>query len=237
MCRARSRALTCDRNSAAAAVVAEGFAAGATGPVLNQDRRDHRRPEARADRESGLHQPLRQGRQRRTPVQFQRPRRRRRSGSGKVGVGLGKAGEVADAIRKGGLTWPARPDDYGRGPQRCRPSPTKCPGPLLRRQSPAPPRVPRHRHHRRQEPSARSSSRLGIKDVLSKSLGSKNAANVVKATLDALLSLRLREDILWLPRPAKSRNRPRRPPLRRPLRPPLRLRLQLCLAFYAITRS
>jgi small subunit ribosomal protein S5 len=34
-----------------------------------------------------------------------------------------------------------------------------------------------------------------VKDVLSKSLGSKNAANVVKATLDALLSLRLREHI------------------------------------------
>jgi small subunit ribosomal protein S5 len=35
----------------------------------------------------------------------------------------------------------------------------------------------------------------GVKDVLSKSLGSKNAANVVKATLQALLSLRLREEI------------------------------------------
>ena len=35
----------------------------------------------------------------------------------------------------------------------------------------------------------------GIKDILSKSLGSKNAANVVKATLKGLLSLRLREDI------------------------------------------
>jgi small subunit ribosomal protein S5 len=35
----------------------------------------------------------------------------------------------------------------------------------------------------------------GVKDVLSKSLGSKNAANVVKATLNALLSLRSREDI------------------------------------------
>jgi small subunit ribosomal protein S5 len=35
----------------------------------------------------------------------------------------------------------------------------------------------------------------GLKDVLTKSLGSKNAANVVKATLQALLSLRLREDI------------------------------------------
>ena len=35
----------------------------------------------------------------------------------------------------------------------------------------------------------------GLKDVLSKSLGSKNAANVVKATLGALLSLRTREQI------------------------------------------
>jgi small subunit ribosomal protein S5 len=35
----------------------------------------------------------------------------------------------------------------------------------------------------------------GVKDILSKSLGSKNAANVVKATLKALLSLRTRENI------------------------------------------
>jgi small subunit ribosomal protein S5 len=35
----------------------------------------------------------------------------------------------------------------------------------------------------------------GVKDVLSKSLGSNNAANVVKATLNGLLSLRLRADI------------------------------------------
>jgi small subunit ribosomal protein S5 len=35
----------------------------------------------------------------------------------------------------------------------------------------------------------------GVKDILSKSLGSKNAANVVKATLQALLSLRQREEI------------------------------------------
>ena len=36
---------------------------------------------------------------------------------------------------------------------------------------------------------------VGVKDVLSKSLGSKNAANVVKATLDALRQLRLKEEI------------------------------------------
>jgi small subunit ribosomal protein S5 len=35
----------------------------------------------------------------------------------------------------------------------------------------------------------------GIRDVLTKSLGSSNAVNVVKATIDALLKLRLREEI------------------------------------------
>ena len=35
----------------------------------------------------------------------------------------------------------------------------------------------------------------GVKDVLTKSLGSSNAANVVKATLNGLLSLRTREQI------------------------------------------
>ena len=35
----------------------------------------------------------------------------------------------------------------------------------------------------------------GVKDVLSKSLGSKNAANVAKATLGALQQLRLRYEI------------------------------------------
>jgi small subunit ribosomal protein S5 len=35
----------------------------------------------------------------------------------------------------------------------------------------------------------------GVKDVLTKSLGSKNAANVAKATLSALAQLRLRGQI------------------------------------------
>ena len=47
----------------------------------------------------------------------------------------------------------------------------------------------------------------GVKDILSKSLGSKNAANVVKATLKALLSLRLREDIYQEPRLGDQKSR------------------------------
>jgi small subunit ribosomal protein S5 len=38
----------------------------------------------------------------------------------------------------------------------------------------------------------------GIKDVLAKSLGSSNHANVVKATIEALRGLRRRQDILKL---------------------------------------
>jgi small subunit ribosomal protein S5 len=38
----------------------------------------------------------------------------------------------------------------------------------------------------------------GIKDVLAKSLGSSNHANVVKATMEALLTLRKKEDIYRL---------------------------------------
>ena len=49
----------------------------------------------------------------------------------------------------------------------------------------------------------------GIKDILSKSLGSSNPANVVKATLAGLQQLRLREEIyrgrgLSLKRPEKT---------------------------------
>jgi small subunit ribosomal protein S5 len=110
---------------------------------------------------------------------------------GRVGVGLGKAGEVADAIRKGGemarsemvsvclkdATIPHEVYSHYGGAKV-----------LLRPASPGT-GVIAGKTVRAVLESA------GVKDVLSKSLGSKNAANVVKATLEALLTLRSREQI------------------------------------------
>jgi small subunit ribosomal protein S5 len=110
---------------------------------------------------------------------------------GRVGVGLGKAGEVADAIRKGGEVARAQMVE------------------VFLRESTIPHEV--FSHYGGAKVLLRPASpgtgiiagktvravleSAGVKDVLSKSLGSKNAANVVKATLQALLSLRLREQI------------------------------------------
>ncbi len=110
---------------------------------------------------------------------------------GKVGVGLGKAGEVADAIRKGG--------EMARGSMvgvslRDATIPHEvfshyCGAKVLLRPASPGTGIIAGKTVRAVLESA------GVKDILSKSLGSKNAANVVKATLSALLSLRLREDI------------------------------------------
>ena len=110
---------------------------------------------------------------------------------GRVGYALGKAGEVADAIRRGGelarnqmvsvsLKGATIPHEIycAYGGARV----------LLRPASPGTGIIAGK--------TVRSVlESAGVKDILTKSLGSKNAANVVKATLKALLSLRLREDI------------------------------------------
>ena len=110
---------------------------------------------------------------------------------GRVGIGLGKAGEVADAIRKGGemakrrLTTVSIKDTtiphevtaaYGGAKVLLRPA-SQGTGIIAGK-------------------TARAVLELvGIRDILSKSLGSNNPANVVKATLRALEQLRLREEI------------------------------------------
>jgi small subunit ribosomal protein S5 len=110
---------------------------------------------------------------------------------GRVGVGLGKASEVADAIRRGGelarnqmvpvslkdVTIPHEVFcSYGGADI------------LLRPASPGTGIIAGRTVRAVLEAA-------GLKDVLSKSLGSNNAANVVKATLKGVLSLRLREAI------------------------------------------
>ena len=111
---------------------------------------------------------------------------------GRVGIGLGKGAEVSDAIRKGGDNAKARllaisvknntiPHEVLAEFDGARV--------LLRPASPGTGLIC-GKTVRAVVESA------GIRDILSKSLGSKNPANVAKATLGALLKLRLREQIL-----------------------------------------
>jgi len=110
---------------------------------------------------------------------------------GRVGIGLGKAGEVADAIRKGS-------DNAKHGMQKVSLQETTIPHDVLSRYGgaevllrPASPGtgIIAGKTVRAVVESA------GVKDILSKSLGSKNAANVAKATLAALQQLRLRDQV------------------------------------------
>jgi small subunit ribosomal protein S5 len=111
-------------------------------------------------------------------------------GNGHVGVGLGKAKEVPEAIRKAGVV--ARKELY-----KITMSGTTIPHEVLAKSGaakvllkPAPPGT---------GVIAGSSVRsvleaAGIKDVLSKSIGSSNPVNVVRATVLALASLKKPEE-------------------------------------------
>ncbi len=110
---------------------------------------------------------------------------------GRVGIGLGKAGEVADAIHKGGEDAKQRMVNVSLREATIPHEVISSYGGariLLRPASPGT-GIIAGKTVRAVVESA------GVKDILSKSLGSKNAANVAKATLAALQTLRLREDI------------------------------------------
>lgn len=110
---------------------------------------------------------------------------------GNVGVGLGKAGEVADAIRKGGEVARSHMVKIALKVNTIPHEVTShyCGAHILLRPASPGTGVIAGKTVRAVLESA------GVKDVLSKSLGSKNPANVVKATLAALQQLRMREDI------------------------------------------
>lgn len=111
---------------------------------------------------------------------------------GRVGIGLGKGAEVGDAIRKGG-------DNAKSGLLNVAIKANTIPHEvlaefdgarvLLRPASPGTGLIC-GKTVRAVVESA------GVRDILSKSLGSKNPANVAKATLGALLKLRLHEEIM-----------------------------------------
>jgi small subunit ribosomal protein S5 len=111
-------------------------------------------------------------------------------GSGHVGVGLGKAKEVPEAIRKAGVI--AR-----KGLYKVTMSGTTIPHEVLAKSGAAKVLL---------KPASPGTGVIaggsvrsvleaaGIKDVLSKSIGSSNPVNVVRATVLALASLRMPEE-------------------------------------------
>jgi small subunit ribosomal protein S5 len=114
---------------------------------------------------------------------------------GHVGLGWGKSGEVAAAIQKGEAAAVAQkvhvPLRSGRIPHDVQGR--YCGATVL------PKPAPKGTGIIASKPVREVLECAGVKDVVSKSLGARNPANVAKATLEALLSLRPRAEQPRLP--------------------------------------
>ncbi len=111
--------------------------------------------------------------------------------NGKVGFGFGKANEVADAIRKASESAKKSMVKIALRDGTI-PHPIYCEhggGKVLLRPASAGTGIIAGGGVRAVVEA------VGIRDVLAKSLGSNNHANVVKATMDALMQLRTKEEI------------------------------------------
>jgi small subunit ribosomal protein S5 len=115
------------------------------------------------------------------------------TGEGRVGVGFGKANEVAECIRKASIDSRRKLHRISLVENRTIPHETYAEhggGKVLMK-----PAVPGTGVIAGGGVRAVCEA-VGIKDILAKSLGSNNHANVVKATIEALKMLRTREQVL-----------------------------------------
>jgi small subunit ribosomal protein S5 len=112
--------------------------------------------------------------------------------NGKVGYGYGKANEVSDAIRKGAT----RQEEHDQGPPQGDDRPAHGLLEVPRLQDHDPSGLGGNRLDRRRNDARAILSMAGVVDVLAKSLGSSNPANVVKATFKAIEQMRSKSEVL-----------------------------------------